>query len=499
MNNAITLVFPHQLFRHHPAIDGKRTVYLIEETLFFNQFRFHKQKIILHRATLKMYEAGLIKKKINTVYIEAVNPLCDVRLLMAHLAEKGITHIYMAQVVDDWLSRRLQKAASKNHITLNKYASPGFLNELEEASSFFAAKKSYFQTDFYIWQRKQRRLLLDAGGGPLGGKWTYDADNRQKMPKSELLPAPAFPGQNAFVTEAIDYTQQHFSNGYGSAEPFVYPVTFEDAENWLTDFLTHRFQKFGIYEDAMVAGQHWLYHSVLTPMLNTGLVTPQQVIEGALRAAEKYAVPLNSLEGFIRQITGWREFIRVVYENEGRRQRTRNYWGFDRKIPAVFWTGETGIAPVDDVIQKVLKTGYSHHIERLMIMGNFMLLCEFDPNEVYRWFMEMYIDAFDWVMVPNVYGMTQFADGGLMTTKPYISGSNYVLKMSDYKKGPWCEVWDALFWRFMHVNRSFFLKNPRLGMLVGTFDKMPEAKREAHLQTAARWLAQLDALNGAEK
>jgi deoxyribodipyrimidine photolyase-related protein len=181
----------------------------------------------------------------------------------------------------------------------------------------------------------------------------------------------------------------------------------------------------------------------------------------------------------------------MVYEQAGRKQRTSNFWNFKRKIPSSFYDGTTGIIPIDITIKKVLKTGYCHHIERLMVLGNFMLLCEFDPDEVYKWFMEMFIDAYDWVMVPNVYGMTQFADGGLMTTKPYISGSNYLMKMSDYEKGAWQKIWDALFWRFMHVHRDFFGTNPRLGMLVKTFDKMSEEKRNAHLETASTYLNSL--------
>jgi deoxyribodipyrimidine photolyase-related protein len=227
-------------------------------------------------------------------------------------------------------------------------------------------------------------------------------------------------------------------------------------------------------------------------MLNIGLLTPQQIIDETLRVSAAKNIPLNSLEGFIRQIVGWREFIRLVYEREGTKQRTTNYWKFKRKIPTSFWTGDTGIAPIDSTIKKVLKTGYAHHIERLMVLGNFMLLCEFDPDEVHKWFMEMFIDAYDWVMVPNVYGMTQFADGGLMTTKPYISGSNYLMKMSDYEKGSWQPIWDGLFWRFMHVHRRFFLQNPRIGMLVKTFDKMPEEKRNAHLQIGNNYLESLD-------
>ncbi len=176
---------------------------------------------------------------------------------------------------------------------------------------------------------------------------------------------------------------------------------------------------------------------------------------------------------------------------KGTQERTKNYWGFTRKIPPSFWNGTTGIEPIDITIKKVLETGYCHHIERLMVLGNFMLLCEFDPDEVYRWFMELFIDSYDWVMVPNVYGMSQFADGGLMATKPYISGSNYLMKMSDYKKGEWQPIWDGLFWRFMHTHRDFFLQNPRLGMLVNSFDKMTEEKQKAHLNNAETYLQSL--------
>ena len=252
-----------------------------------------------------------------------------------------------------------------------------------------------------------------------------------------------------------------------------------------------RFQSFGAYEDAIVTHENILHHSVLTPMLNVGLLTPQFVVDETIRFANENDIPLNSLEGFIRQIIGWREFIRAVYQLKGTEERTKNYWNFTRKIPVSFWNGTTGIDPIDSTIKKVLETGYCHHIERLMVLGNFMLLCEFDPNEVYRWFMELFIDAYDWVMVPNVYGMSQFADGGLMATKPYISGSNYLMKMSDYKKGAWQEVWDGLFWKFMHIHRDFFLQNPRLGMLVNTFDKMPATKQQMHLSNAKRFLESL--------
>jgi deoxyribodipyrimidine photolyase-related protein len=316
------------------------------------------------------------------------------------------------------------------------------------------------------------------------------------MQIKEVVPNIPAAAVNKFIVEAENYIQKNYPNNYGSInKAHLFAINFIDTEKWLEEFLQNRFEKFGIYEDAILAKETVLHHSVLSPMLNLGLINPQQIIDQAIAFSNKNNIPLNSLEGFVRQIMGWREFIRIVYEREGSKQRTTNYWKFTRKIPASFWKGTTGIAPIDITIKKILETGYCHHIERLMVLGNFMILCEFDPDEVYKWFMEMFIDAYDWVMVPNVYGMTQFADGGLMTTKPYISGSNYLMKMSDYEKGEWQQIWDGLFWRFMHEHRTFFLSNPRIGMLVHTFDKMSSDKQNAHLSNANIFLNDLDIQN----
>ena len=493
MSNSVTIIFPHQLFQNHPALEQSRVIYLVEEWLFYRQYNFLKQKLVLHRASMKFYENWLQENKYEVKYIETSEKENDCRQLVTALVKQKITELHIAAVADSWLHKRMQQACSGNKITLHIYDSPNFLNTPQSVDDYFSKKKTYFQTDFYTWQRKQRNILLEKDGKPLGGKWTYDADNRQKFPKKEKVPALVLSKENKYVGEAKRYVQQHFSKNYGTVNsPALFVTTFADAETWLDDFLKNRFEKFGIYEDAIVANEAVLHHSVLTPMLNIGLLQPQQIIDKVLIAAKKYNTPLNSLEGFIRQIMGWREFIHIIYEREGNKQRTTNYWKFKRKIPASFWTGETGITPIDITIKKILETGYCHHIERLMVLGNFMLLCEFDPDEVHRWFMEMFIDAYDWVMVPNVYGMTQFADGGLMSTKPYISGSNYLMKMSDYEKGSWQQVWDGLFWRFMHVHRSFFLKNPRLGMLVNTYDKMTTEKQQLHLNNAEQFLQQLD-------
>ncbi len=488
----LSIIFPHQLFRQHPAVDKKRPICLIEEWLFFKQYNFHRKKLLLHRASMKWYESWLQEQGYQVFYVESGEAENDCRQLVNTLAGKNITDIHIADPADNWLLKRIQSACDNNKIALNIYDSPNFLNTVEAVAGYFNKQTTYFQTDFYTWQRKQRNILVENGAYPVGGKWSFDADNRQKYPKKPAPPELAIPKENNFIVEARLYVQQHFPGNYGELEgTYLFATNFKDAEKWLDDFLQNRFENFGIYEDAIVSTERVLHHSVLTPMLNIGLLNPQQIIDKALAAAAQYSIPFNSLEGFIRQVMGWREFIHIVYEREGTKQRTRNYWEFKRKIPASFWTGETGIAPIDITIRKILQTGYCHHIERLMVLGNFMLLCEFDPDEVYRWFMEMFIDAYDWVMVPNVYGMTQFADGGLMTTKPYISGSNYLMKMSDYQKGEWQQVWDGLFWRFMHLHRDFFLQNPRLGMLVGTFDKMNADKRNLHLANAENYLESL--------
>lgn len=487
----VIVIFPHQLFKEHPALLKAPLVYLVEEILFFRQYTFHKQKLVLHRASMKMYESYLQSRNITVKYIEAGDALADTRDLIQHLAQSGTTCLHVCDAADDWLQRRMEKYCSKHGIRIMQYNSPGFLNSPEETEQFFKNKNTYFQTAFYIQQRKQRKILLTADGAPAGGQWTFDKENRKKYPAEKKPPVIHFPAANSYTAEAIKYVEANFACNPGQSVPFIYPVSFDDATKGLEDFLQQRFREFGVYEDAIVKDEHFLHHSILTPALNTGLITPQQVIDRVLSFAAEANIPINSTEGFIRQVTGWREFIKIVYTLEGRKQRTTNYWGFKRKLPAAFWNGNTGIEPVDNTIRKILATGYCHHIERLMILGNFMLLCETDPNDVYRWFMEMFVDSYDWVMVPNVYGMSQFADGGLMTTKPYISGSNYILKMSNYKKGEWCGIWDALFWRFMHVHRDFFVQNPRLGMLVKSFDKMPQEKRDQLICTAENYLENL--------
>lgn len=486
------LVFPNQLFEHNPALLNCNFVYLIEEVMFFKQYNFHKQKLTFHRASLKFYLDYLQKKKKRVVYIESNSELSDIRVLIPHLKQKGFDVIHFTEVVDDWLEKRISNSANLCGIRTDQFKSPMFLNSKDELREYFEGRKRNSQTDFYVHQRKKLNILLNDDNNPAGGKWTYDRENRLKYPSAKTPPKVDFPALNKYSREAMVYVQKYFSDNLGLInDQFNYPVTFEESKKWFLQFLETRFEEFGDYEDAIIAEERILNHSLLSPMLNTGLLTPDYILKTTLDFVAKNSIPLNSTEGFLRQIIGWREYIRGVYELGGRKQRTRNYWNFKRKIPPIFWKGETGIDPVDITIKKVFETGYCHHIERLMVLGNFLLLCEFDPDEVYRWFMELFIDAYDWVMVPNIYGMSQFADGGMMSTKPYISGSNYLMKMGNFKKGNWQLIWDGLFWRFMDKHRNFFLSNPRLGMLIRTFDKLSGERKELLLDTADRFLKKL--------
>ena len=491
----INLLFPNQLFEESPLFDINAPFCIVEEYLFFKQYPFHKQKIAFHRATMKRYASFLREvKNFEVSYIEATEEISDIKLLILELNRQGIEHINYIDPVDNWLQKRLAKGCLENNISTSIYGSPLFLNSKEDLTAFFRRdKKKYYQTNFYTEQRKKRNILMESNGKPTGGKWTFDAENRKKYPAKKLPPVIKFPDSDTYYEEAKAYVAMHFSNHLGSlTEGSLYPTSFKATKDWLNQFFEQRFMEFGVYEDAIISENSILNHSVLTPMLNVGLITPKEVIVACLCYAKENNIPINSTEGFVRQIIGWREFIRGMYECRGSEERTTNFWKFKKKIPDSFYNGTTGIPPVDQTIKKVLQTGYCNHIERLMVLGNFMMLCEFDPDEVYRWFMEFFIDSYDWVMVTNIYGMSQFADGGLMATKPYISGSNYLMKMSNYKKGEWQTVWDGLFWRFMHTHRDFFLSNPRLGMLVHMFDKMPEEKQQKHLENGTAYLASLN-------
>ncbi|MGS0747527.1 cryptochrome/photolyase family protein [Halpernia sp. GG3] len=491
MSKVINLIFPHQLFKNHPLLELEGDFYLIEEYLYFKHFKFHKQKIAFHRASMKYFQKYLEENGKIVNYIESNHPISDIRNFGEEIKAQEITEINVVNPSDFYLEKRLKEVAKD--IKLNIFDSPQFINNKEDLAQFFNPdKKSYFQTTFYKQERLRLNILMDENKNPEGGNWTYDVDNRKKYPKEKIPPEVFFPVKSKFWKEAVKYTEEKFQNNLGEvSENVFYPTSHKEAEDWLEQFLKYRFQDFGIYEDAIVEKEIILNHSVLSPLLNSGLLTPIEVVEITLDFANKHEIPLNSTEGFIRQIIGWREFMHGMYLFKGVYSRNKNFFGFSREIPKSFYDGTTGIPAVDETIKKVLKTGYCNHIERLMILGNFMLLCEIHPDAVYQWFMELFIDAYDWVMVPNVYGMSQFADGGTFATKPYLSGSNYIKKMSDYPKGDWEAIWDGLFWRFVGEHQDFFKGNQRVSMMYYSYQKMDAEKKKLHHKNAGDFLSKL--------
>lgn len=488
--SAITLIFPHQLFEKHPALRSGNEVYLVADELFFTQYPFHRQKLALHVLSMEAYANELTQKGYRVYSIATSHESPTLQHLFSQLHDKGITEVHLVDPDDYLLNRRLQRFLKQFSLQAVYYESPNFIFSLKEGNAYFDRNPRYLLQSFYMEMRRKTGILVE-DGKPVGGKWSFDEDNRKKLPAKIQLPQVPDWNEPALRPSQLETLNRSFTLGSGALDEFRYPLTTVAAKRNLEHFLEFRFQHYGTYQDAIHREQSTLFHTLLTPALNIGLLDPRETLTTILDFARQEKIEINQSEGLIRQILGWREFIRMVYRREGVKQRTRNFWGFSHPMPAAFWTGDTGILPVDTVIKRLLKTGYSNHIERLMILGNFMCLCEIAPDAVYEWFMSLYIDAYDWVMVPNVYGMSQFADGGLMSTKPYISGSNYVLKMSHYPKGEWCHIWDALFWRFMHVHRDFFQQQPRLAMLLGTLDRMPAEKLQGYLSTDGQFLTKL--------
>ncbi len=479
------LIFPHQLFAEHPVLEVADNTLLVQEPLILGGDKEwplvpHAKKLLLHHASMAIYKMSRD--------LEVVDGFQDLDLA-------DVSEIVCCRLVDDLLERRLNIFCMRNSIIFNELDTPGFLTPKEWGRSFFKDKKKPFMKTFYEAQRKRMMVLVDDEMNPAGGRWSYDDENRKKFPlKAQPPTEPKIhqtkEEQNTIAQCATDLTEQG-TRVFGGYSDFVYPISHESAGAWLDEFLEERYTLFGTYEDALTHRSKFLYHSVLTPMLNTGLLTPQQIVDRALEMGDKYKVEINNQEGFIRQIIGWREYMSIMYEMHGRYLRTQNFWKFTDRMPKSIYNNKTGIPIVDDVLEKVQQDGYAHHIERLMVLGNFFLLLRVQPDDVFQWFSEMFVDSYDWVMVPNVYGMSQFSDGGLLVTKPYLSGSNYLKKMSDYKAGEWCDVWDALFWSFIDDHREFFNNQYRMKMMVSHLNKMSGEKRAQHHKVALEYRQKL--------
>lgn len=467
----VSLILPNQLFYEIPKEVSANRIYLIEENSFFKKFNYNKQKLVFLRHAVLEYCALLDSLNLDYDYICSKDVRSDIGAFINFCLSEGVKSISIIDPVNFELLSDLKRHTKTNNIDLEIIPSESFINKDIRNDPFFRTDKRIFRhADFYKKQRIKHDILMDLDH-PYGGKWSFDTENRKSYPKGKKTPNIHHPTNKLFRRAAHEISEE-FSNNIGLLPKFqLYPSSHSEAEEWFETFLKERLGEFGVYEDAILSNELFINHSVISPLLNCGLLTPEYVIKRTLKFSDDQDIPINSLEGFIRQIIGWREFIRGMYEIREKEFKSGNFWRFNKSMPQEFYTGETGILPVDDSIKKALRFGYNHHIERLMILGNFMMLCEIKPSDVYQWFMEMYIDAYEWVMVPNVFGMSQFSDGGSFATKPYISSSNYILKMSNYSRGEWCSTWDALFWRFMDKNRLVMAKNPRMNMLINSFDK----------------------------
>jgi deoxyribodipyrimidine photolyase-related protein len=354
---------------------------------------------------------------------------------------------------------------------------------------------------FYRMMRRKTGLLM-ADDQPEGGQWNFDHDNRKAATSSLFMPRPSRFAPDAITTSVLTLVSERFSTNFGNLEPFWFPVTRSDAERAAVAFITHALPSFGDYQDAMLKGEKFLFHSVLSPLLNVGLLRPLALCEMAETAYREGRAPLNAVEGFIRQIIGWREYVRGIYWREGPGYMRRNALEAQRRLPALYWTGQTRMACMSAAIGQTCEEAYAHHIQRLMVTGNFALLAGINPHELHEWYLSVYVDAFEWVEAPNTIGMSQFADGGLLGSKPYVSSGAYIDRMSDYcgscqydvkqKVGPKACPFNALYWDFLARHRERFVQNPRMAQMYRLWDRMAESQQTALRGKAEAFLGHLD-------
>jgi deoxyribodipyrimidine photolyase-related protein len=458
MAEKVFLIFPHQLFKNVEILHNYDSVYLIEEPIFFysklRPLKFHKLKLLLHRASMRYYLDYLKDNGVKVTYVDYSDKK-DYDFLT-----KSINSVSYYDVVDHLLQKKIAGIMKKRKVTIEKiHDTPNFICNTENLeyirNNIFKNKKHISHVSFYTYMRKQFNILLNNKGNYVGNQLSFDDENRQSLPKNKEndIPKVHFK-ESSYVDDAKQWVEKHFSNHYGDMEHTSHMTfTHEDAEKMLNDFVNKRLEHFGDYQDAISITSPFVYHSLLSHAINIGLLDPMYCINKVIKTWENdKSVGLNNVEGFVRQILGWREYTRYLYVYHYDTMVNTNFMKSKNKMSHKWYSGETGWKPVDDTIKTAFKYGYLHHIQRLMIMGNIMNLMKFNPYEVYKWFMEFAIDSYDWVMISNVYSMALFADGGLTTTKPYISSDTYIIKMSGgrYKKdGLWDVDMKTLFYNFI--------------------------------------------------
>ena len=379
-----------------------------------------------------------------------------------------------------------------------------FVCNIDEFARWAEGRKQLRMEFFYREMRKKTGLLMTSEGQPEGGQWNFDTDNRKKWAGKPPAPAPFREEPDAITTEVIKLVNEYFSEHFGTTENFHYAVTAEQAQGALAHFIDFALPCFGDYQDAMSDNEDWLFHSILSPYLNTGLLDPMEVCEEAVRAWHAGRAPLNAVEGFVRQIIGWREFVRGIYWLLMPGYDRENRLGNSRELPWFYWTGDTKMRCMHKAIDATARNAYAHHIQRLMVTGNFALLAGVKPEAICDWYLAVYIDAFDWVELPNTLGMVMHADGGYLGSKPYAASGKYIQRMSDHCQNCHYRVQDAtgdracpfnsLYWHFIDRHREDFANNPRMTMMYRNWDKQKPERREA-LRARADWvLANIETL-----
>ncbi len=496
-----------QLLKSHPAIAAGETAYgrsglkivMIENAGRARRLPYHKKKIVLVFSAMRHYARWLEANGYAVDYLK-VDSLLDG--LHAHLESWQPERIY-TMAASEYRGRRFQQNRLSEHagIAVEVVPNTQFLVGRHDPYPEPEKGKRYVQEHFYRRMRRHFGLLIEPSNEPVGGAWNFDKENRKPLPEDAVPPpVPAFK-PDAITREVMEAVEE-WDGHPGSTDGFDLAVTHADARQAFDDFLLHRLPAFGPYEDAMSHKHPTLYHSVLSPYLNLGLLDPLDLAGAVEEAYEAGQAPINSAEGFIRQIVGWREYMYWQYWRTVPDLAGQNYWEATRPLPRMFWDGKTEMNCLRHTLEKVIETGYAHHIERLMLLSNFSLLAGLEPMAVNDWFLAHFIDAYEWVMLPNVLGMGLNADGGLTATKPYIASANYIHKMGDYcgdcsyahtkRTGANACPFNSLYWNFLIDNEQTLRSNPRMGPNVLSLRHLDQEERRRVQSDAREFLASFD-------
>lgn len=498
----LILVLGDQLSRDIAALRQARpgdVVVMAEVMDEASYVRHHPKKIAFVLAAMRKFAAALERDGMRVAYTRLDDPGNSQSIggeLLRRAGQFGADRV-IATEPGEW---RLIKALSDLPIPVHQLPDDRFFASHRDFAAWARGRSELRMEWFYRDMRRRTGLLMD-GDRPVGGTWNLDKQNRRPA-RPDLLrqPPPVF-APDAVTHEVLDLVEARFAGNFGDLRPFGYATDRAGALQALDHFIAHSLDEFGPYQDAMLTDDPYLHHSVLSAYLNIGLLSPREVCRAAADAHAQGKVRLNSAEGFIRQILGWREYIRGIYFLEGPDYTRRNALGHSRDLPWVYWGGETRMACMAAAVGQTRRLAYAHHIQRLMVTGNFALLAGIDPAQVHEWYLSVYIDAFEWVEAPNTIGMSQWADGGLIGSKPYVSSGAYIDRMSDYcrtcaysvaaRTGKDACPFNLLYWDFLDRHRDRFADNPRMGAIYAAWDRMDAAARRAVRTDAAHFLRRM--------